>query len=393
MAFNANRMYGINHVSLAKTSEKLGSGYRINRSADDAAGLAISEKIRRQIRGLSQASLNAQDGISMVQSAEGALNETHEMLQRMNELCIKSANDTMTSEDREYAQMEIRQSMQEIDRIAGIATFNDRKLFDGLDQTKCTAVAGGVKVNGAAGTVTQPTGDQDATYTMNPLQLGDSVELIDKAGNTQYYQIATRDQIRSADAAAHDGSAADKPKLVTVDDALWDIGKALARYNANENADEAQSVTAYYSGNDGKFNLRFNGPLDVKLQVGAEKDQYIEFKINSINTATLGLEDLDVRGNDNTKAAEGIDLLKSAISQISRERAKLGAVQNRLEHTIRNLDNVAENTTAAESLIRDTDMPKALVTQSIQSMVQDAGFTLMAQANQSNRGVLAMIGA
>ncbi len=168
-AMNSNRQLGITTNVQAKSSEKLSSGYRINRAADDAAGLAISEKMRRQVRGLTQASANAQDGISAVQTAEGALNEVHDMLQRMNELCVQAANDTLTYDDREMIQDEIYGVMDEIGRVGASTTFNTLKLLDGTPQTKGNAIVGGVTINGAVGTVTQATEESDAFYQINPL--------------------------------------------------------------------------------------------------------------------------------------------------------------------------------------------------------------------------------
>lgn len=270
LASNANRMYGINDAALKTSTEKLSSGYRINRSSDDAAGLAVSETMRRQIRGLSQASQNAQNGISMAQAAEGGLVEAHEMLQRMNELCNKAANDLLTAEDREYIQKEIDHSILELDRLSNIATFNDINMLGGNN-----------------GDLTQP--------------------------------------------------------------------------------------------------------FHVKLQVGTESNQLVEFDISSVNATILGVADIDVRGEDGTGGQAGIEKLKNAISHNSRERAKLGAVQNRLTHAIKNMDNVVENTTASESRVRDTDMAKELVNRSIRNILSKASISVSAQANQSNNGVMALI--
>ena len=265
-AMNSQRMLGITMNRQSKSSEKLSSGYKINRAADDAAGLAISEKMRRQIRGLSQASLNAQDGISCVQTAEGALNEVHDMLQRSNELCVKAANDTNTSLDRKYIQDEIKQLKTEIDRVAQTTTFNERMLLDG------------------------------------------------------------------------------------------------------------------------KFK-------SVGLHVGAESTSAnrITLTIKSMNTTGLGIQKLTVSGSTAANARAGIDLIKKAIKTLSTQRSELGAVQNRLEHTIANLDNVVENTTAAESQIRDTDMAAEMVKYSNNNILAQAGQAMLAQSNQANQGVLALL--
>lgn len=264
-AMNSNRQLGITTGIQAKSSEKLSSGYKINRAADDAAGLAISEKMRRQVKGLTQASANAQDGISVVQTAEGALNEVHEMLQRMNELATKAANDTLQSTDRSYIQSEITQLATEITRTATATEFNNQQLLDGS----------------------------------------------------------------------------------------------------------------------------FTGK---NLQVGSETDaqNQILVSIGSMSATTIGVNALDVSSHDLSKAA--ITSIKTALNTVSEQRSNLGAVQNRLEHTIKNLDNVVENTQAAESQIRDTDMATEMVKYSNNNILAQAGQSMLAQANQSNQGVLSLLG-
>ena len=263
-AMNSNRMLGLTTASQAKSTEKLSSGYKINRAADDAAGLAISEKMRRQIRGLTQASANAQDGISCVQTAEGALNEVHDMLQRMNELAVKAANGTNQSVDRAYIQLEVKALKSEIDRVSQTTTFNERALLDGTFKS-------------------------------------------------------------------------------------------------------------------------------VALQVGAEgtSSNQIKLTIKSINTAGLSLTNTTVSTDASAKSA--ITSIKNAIKTLNEQRANLGAIQNRLEHTINNLDNVVENTTAAESQIRDTDMASEMVKFSNNNILMQAGQAMLAQANQSNQGVMSLL--
>ncbi len=263
-AMNSNRMLGLTTNSLAKTTEKLSSGYKVNRAADDAAGLAISEKMRRQIRGLTQASANAQDGISCVQTAEGALNEVHDMLQRMNELATKAANDTNTTEDQDYINMEVQALKSEINRVASTTTFNQQNLLDG-------------------------------SFT-------------------------------------------------------------------------------------GKH-----------LQVGAESGQYIDISIKPMTASGLGITST-FSVSTQTKAAAAISTIKAAISSLNKQRAALGAIQNRLEHTIKNLDNIAENTQAAESQIRDTDMATEMVRYSNNNILSQAGQSMLAQSNQANQGVLSLLG-
>ncbi|MCM1563236.1 MAG: flagellin [Clostridium sp.] len=261
-AMNSNRMLGLTTASQAKSTEKLSSGYKINRAADDAAGLAISEKMRRQVRGLTQASANAQDGISMVQTAEGALNEVHDMLQRINELAVKGENGTLTASDRSYINSEVQQLMSEIDRVASTTTFNEKNLLTG-----------------------------------------------------------------SCD--------------------------------------------------------------NVDLQVGAETGQHITLEIEAMSCKSIGLS-----GSVKDAASAGAlnTSVKAAIAKVNEQRSTLGAVQNRLEHTISNLDNIVENTTSAEAAIRDTDMATEMVQYSNNNILAQAGQAMLAQSNQANQGVLSLLG-
>ena len=430
-AMNGNRMYGITSRAKAKSSEKLSSGYRINRSADDAAGLAISEKMRRQIRGLTQASFNSQDGISMVQTAEGALNEVHDMLQRMNELCVKAATGTLTEDDRGYIQEEIYAITDEIDRIGATTRFNDIKLFDGLPQTKTTPVMPSGTINGGKGVITPATDDKDAYYTIDNVRSGDIAfipsygikpdtyymastagEIADYTRQRQEYladlaeyerQKAIYDQDPSAPGAVEpvmptevperDGSSADKPKMVDMQEFHREIAMDLLRENLRANSDLADSASVTYVIGAAKtdFYIHLYGPLPVSIQVGADEGQTYDFTINPVNASRLGVLDINVKDNDGSGAKAGIAKVKSAIDKTNSERAYLGAVQNRLEHIVKNLDNVVENTTAAESRIRDTDMASEMQKYSNLSVLQQAGQTILAQANQSKQGVLSLL--
>ncbi len=265
-AMNSNRMLGVTSSTQSKSTEKLSSGYKINRAADDASGLAISEKMRRQIRGLTQASANAQDGISCVQTAEGALNEVHDMLQRMNELAVKAANGTNQEEDRDYIQSEVDALVDEIDRVASTTTFNEKMLLNGDFKNE-------------------------------------------------------------------------------------------------------------------------------ELQVGAEgtEGNQIKITISAITSAKLGVSGVKVNGENGVKAKAAISTIKTAIKTLNKQRSDLGAIQNRLEHTIKNLDNVVENTTAAESQIRDTDMATEMVKYSNNQILAQAGQAMLAQSNTANQGVLSLL--
>ncbi|NLL75897.1 MAG: flagellin [Clostridiales bacterium] len=265
-AMNSNRMLGITTNTQAKSTEKLSSGYKINRAADDAAGLSISEKMRRQIRGLSQASTNAQDGVSLAQTAEGALAEVQDMLQRINELSVKSSNGTYTTTQRQYIADEINQLTSEIDRVATTTKFNDMLLFSA-----------------------------DATFN---------------------------------------------------------------------------------------------------LQIGAEKGEQLSLTTKAMTSTALGLSATALAWSTDTTgstSADYIPTIKTALERVASARSSLGAYQNRLEHTINNLDNIVENTQAAESRVRDTDMATEMVKYSNNNILTQAGQAMLAQANQSNQGVLSLL--
>ena len=264
-AMNSNRMLGLTTSAQAKSTEKLSSGYRVNRAADDAAGLAISEKMRRQIKGLTQASRNAQDGISCVQTAEGALGEVHDMLQRMNTLANQASNDTMTEADRGYLNQEIQQLKSEIDRVQSTTTFNEQNLLTGSFQ-------------------------------------------------------------------------------------------------------------------------------DKNLQVGAEKGQFIAISITSMKSDDIGLSQLSISGATNSNAQNAISQIKSALASVSSQRADLGAVQNRLEHTINNLSVMTENVQDAEANIRDVDVAKEMMEYTKNNILNQAAQAMLAQANQLPQGVLQLLG-
>lgn len=312
-AMNSNRMLNVNTQTQAKSTEKLSSGYKINRAADDAAGLSISEKMRRQIRGLTQASANAQDGISCVQTAEGALNEVHDMLQRMNELAVKGENGTLQSVDQSYIQSEISQLMQEIDRVSDTTTFNEQNLLDG-------------------------------SFTGKGLQVG-------------------------AESGQH-------------------IGISITAMSVKNLAAKASGDKYTYYEADGE---KKSGTMNEDMAKNViDKFMSKDYK------GTTGKGSFDP--NDKTKFATQKDFaslnafVKSALNTVSKQRSDLGAVQNRLEHTINNLDNVVENTTSAESRIRDTDMATEMVKYSNNNILAQAGQAMLAQANQANQGVLSLLG-
>ena len=461
-AMNANRMLGITTGSLAKSTEKLSSGYKVNRAADDAAGLAISEKMRKQIRGLDQASANAEDGISAVQTAEGALTEVHDMLQRMNELAVKAANGTMSTDDRQTVQDEVEQLLTEIDRVAETTKFNELYMLKGDTSDKTVKLS--AKDAGLDGKLV--TGANSATFTISTLKLGDSVSIGGKTytigdatpknvadsvaaltmatgsqvtlNGVQYTivdtandedeakNLITKDTIEdrinngkltsvkfngktynvitdNAGGAA-DGVDDNESSIITADKAYEYMAQELALANnvgANKtqisiDANNAQEVIK------GKDTVQFvfdraeattKEDLNFSLHVGADADMTnkISVKIASLDTTGLGIAGLNVKDKTGISATYAIDSIADAIAKVSAQRSSLGAIQNRLEHTINNLDNVVETTTAAESQIRDTDMAEEMVKYSKNNILQQAGQSMLAQANQANQGVLSLL--
>ena len=376
-AMNANRMLGMTTGSLSKSTEKLSSGYRINRAADDAAGLTISEKMRKQIRGLDQASTNAEDGVSAVQTAEGALTEVHSMLQRMNELAVQASNGTNSEDDRKAIQDEISQLTTEIDRVAETTKFNETYLLKG--DSKGTAKDIMLKPHdaGLVGTwgdvADEPT---KKTFTIAELKENDKITI----GGEEYTIIddngtESKNSIKAATAYG---------KIKTELKAANDVGASKTKSTV-EQADNVFTITL------GKAATK--EALSFSLHVGSDADMTnkINVEIETMNSAYLGIQDLNVKDDSGKAATYAIDAIADAVSKVSSQRSALGAVQNRLEHTIDNLDNVVENTTSAESRIRDTDMAEEMVAYSKNNILQQAGQSMLAQANQANQGVLSLL--
>ena len=448
-AMNSNRMLGLTTTSQAKSTEKLSSGYKINRAADDAAGLSISEKMRKQIRGLTQASSNAQDGISAVQTAEGALNEVQDMLQRMNELAVKSANGTNSETDRTYIQNEIDQLTTEIDRVSETTKFNETYLLKGDKAVNAykfkyaNMTARQATATGVAGTTftTAPTitfenaSTSEIAEEQNALMKeltknGVAVSQAKGATTVSYsvtgYDVTADGKISkngkllatvTATAATKD-DANDRTENLkfTAGDTARAAGKAQY-YDADGNKIAANGLNDYVQTTDGTVisptgkklydavgnEVAFDtdavaaettkGALTLKLHVGADAtdNNQISVAIDAMSADGLGVAGLKVDGSDDTNAKDAIDTIKAAIQKVSTQRSALGAVQNRLEHTINNLDNVVENTTSAESQIRDTDMATEMVKYSNNNILSQAGQAMLAQANQSNQGVLSLL--
>ena len=494
-AMNANRMLNVTTSQQSKATEKLSSGYKINRAADDAAGLSISEKMRKQIKGLDQASTNAQDGISAVQTAEGALTEVHSMLQRMNELATQAANGTNSESDRSSIQDEIDQLTTEIDRVAETTKFNETYLLKGNGKTSTVKIA--AQDAGIKGTLTG-VGTGTAVFKMAALKFGDSITI----GSKGYTIGTTIEDIRNVitsgkltDNTQVVKSAVGNGSIVTINGTEYTVVTDSKNVDATENKLMATQIAALVQDGDkvivgtqtmvamtesaktgkvdgigdndasvisakkaysliadelrkassigadagseakvakqadlkmkdaagadktvaeanwadaGQFatdntqvtfiinegSVKKNQGLQMGLHVGADADETnkISFTIDTMNSAGLGVQGLNLVDKTGAKATYAIDAISDAISKVSAQRSALGAVQNRLEHTINNLDNVVENTTSAESQIRDTDMAETMVEYSKNNILAQAGQSMLAQANQSNQGVLSLLG-
>ena len=534
-AMNANRMLNVTTGQQAKSTEKLSSGYRINRAADDAAGLTISEKMRKQIKGLDRASTNAEDGVSSVQTAEGALTEVHSMLQRMNELATQASNGTNSESDRSAIQDEISQLTTEIDRVSETTKFNETYLLKGdenggttqntinahdaglagkltgvgtgaakftanklsagskvtiagqeytiddttvggkvesfslkdgnaatdfgvVGKTNATtsfsvadwAAGGSIQVNGktaiaqtSAATANDllvkineqlaADGEFEATLDNNTITItakeagtktalavtgnvktGSAVVATTTDGDDAgYVAFKDEDEMKAALAAGKEIKKTDKNTAAVADtDYAALIGgnngkittanayKLMAREletasNIGTDSDKKATVT---NNNDGTFDItegkaETSAKLSFSLHVGADADMTnkINVDIESMSAAGLGIKGLNVKDTTGMSATYAIDAIADAISKVSEQRSALGAVQNRLEHTISNVDNVVENTTSAESRIRDTDMASEMVNYSKNNILAQAGQSMLAQANQSNQGVLSLL--
>ena len=396
-AANANRMLNVTTSAQSKSTEKLSSGYKINRAADDAAGLSISEKMRKQIKGLDRASTNAQDGVSAVQTAEGALTEVHSMLQRMNELATQSANGTNSTTDRKAIQDEVDQLTKEIDRVSATTKFNETYLLKGDTKTadKASFMKSGYAI--ADGVTLYAEGDTKKTE-LNQNTLKAALD----AGKKVYKDVSGKATlaVKDTDYAYVTKLYDETGKALSAEDALKAVTKQPdTKFYANDKGKaaggfEVKNATSTYDETTNKGYIQqfdVNGKLSFNLHVGADSstDNKISVDIDSMSAAGIGVKGLKVDTEEDATGA--IDRISDAIQKVSSQRSSLGAVQNRLEHTINNLDNVVENTTSAESRIRDTDMAKEMVNYSKNNILAQAGQSMLAQANQSNQGVLSLL--
>jgi flagellin len=359
-AINSYRQLVTNQAGQAKSTEKLSSGLRINRAGDDAAGLAISEKMRGQIRGLEQAQRNAQDGISMIQTAEGGLNETHSILQRMRELAVQSANDTLTSTDRTSIQTEATQLTSELDNISSNTKFNTMSLLDG---SLGVARSGGTLLTTVTGlsnlTDINVTGaHKSTTYTITA-SAGGAISLTDSVTGYKVTLSAVGDGAQTLDFGPMG------VKITTASD--FDVSAA-----------DFNGLTVLTGANN-----------SANFQVGSDKGQTMSIAINDMSSSALSVDSLDY--TTQSGAAAAIATVDSAIVTVSTQRANLGAYQNRLEHSINNLSASNENLTASESRIRDVDMAKEMMESTKLGILQQAAQAMLAQANQQPQGVLQLL--
>ena len=514
-AMNANRMLSGVSSAQSKSTEKLSSGYRINRAADDAAGLSISEKMRGQIRGLNQASTNAQDGISLIQTAEGALNESHSILQRMRELSVQAANGTETDDDREAVQNEIEQLQSELTRISDTTEFNTMKLLDGSQSgskvqasvsksaatgatTNYAAVA---QVNTSAKDVGELLSGKSMTYSITVLDKnnnatttsvtvsydGTTNKFTDKDGNELGTATGTKATIEETAAAiakalsntslgdkfdiendtakikltTKDASDSPNSVLISVDGAAGEVASAqptgseaytsinakIGAYDGTGNIEDkiftvngekfayvtdpsklgddykdvnyvqtektdgtvsdkdATAMAKLISAKTGinaetdktaasSVNLKPSTTATgkgIELQIGANEGQTMSFTLDDMSADALGVGGSSVNLSTQESAKTATTTIDAAIKKVSAARGKMGAVQNRLEHTINNLDTASENLQTAESRIRDTDMAEEMVNYSKNSILAQAGQSMLAQANQANQGVLTLL--
>ena len=384
-ALNAHRNMGVNNTNAGKSMEKLSSGLRINRAGDDAAGLAISEKMRGQIRGLEQSSRNAADGISMIQTAEGALNETTNILQRMRELAVQASNDTNTESDRNEIQKEIDALTEEVDRIANNTEFNTQKLLNGNKSG-----VGGEIVNEA---VNAQQGQFEVIFTAAELKNGAKLTI-----DGETYEIT------AGDANALDTTLKNslEAKFTDYNFTVTTAGKITITQKQGKEADK-ESMRISLDGKTATVDVKNKGVSakeeevsegKAHVQVGANAKQSMSIEIGDMRAEALGIKDKD--GNSlSVKSAEdankAIEAFDAALNAVSSQRANLGAVQNRLEYTISNLDNTAENLTSAESTLRDVDMASEMMEYSKNNILNQAAQAMISQANQQPQNVLQLL--
>lgn len=386
-AMNANRQLGVTSGAQAKSAEKLSSGYKINRAGDDAAGLKISEKMRSQIRGLDKASDNAQDGISLIQTAEGALNESHSILQRMNELAVQGANDTNQSIDRDAINQELDALTEELNRISETTQFNKQNLLDGNFKDKNLQVGANAKQKIAI-----------SIDCMNADALGLGKETVKQGGNTptkvvyngmsfKYKTSMTVGSNKTSAIAAFKESISKKVGGASNFIAQYDDTTGSIYYKATIDGKEKRFASATTA----QKSYLADQQAIVEKAINDDFQKYVKTSKASATAGGNGEIRNKARVDDYEAANNTITYVQNAINTVSTQRSALGALQNRLEHTVANLDNVSENTQSAESRIRDTDMASEMVQYSKNNILAQAGQSMLAQANQSTQGVLSLL--
>ncbi|MBV4430586.1 flagellar hook-associated protein FlgL [Clostridium tyrobutyricum] len=408
MANNALRNMNINSNNAAKSMQKLSSGLRINTAADDAAGLAISEKMRGQINGLNQASSNAQDGNSLIQTAEGALNETHSILQRMRTLAVQSANDTNTDDDRTQIQSEMNQLEDEISTIGNTTQFNTKNLLDGsmgkavdatanINTNKSLTGVSGAKITSATTVLTAlsdvngknlgiTTGDKinisytvDGQYQTNSITVSTASTLSNIVSNIKTTAAST--------ASFNDGTISLTSVTTGLAGAIEGLTITVTDSDGVKNTDATNALSSFEETTAARDAKTSSGA--ALLQIGANTGQNMSIDINDMRAESLGVASLDVSTQD--KANVAIKVIDTATQKVSTERAKLGALSNRLDHTINNLGTSSENLTAAESRIRDVDMASEMSQYSKDNILSQAAQAMLAQANQQPQQVLQLL--
>ena len=382
-ALNAHRNMNVNNTAAGKSMEKLSSGLRINRAGDDAAGLAISEKMRGQIRGLTQASRNSADGISMIQTAEGALNETTNILQRMRELAVQASNDTNTTSDREEIQKEINALTEEVDRIANNTEFNTQKLLNGS------------KSGEAGDLVREEVEEKKGIFKIDlaaELKDGDKLVIDGKVIKFDAAKANDNNTIKNELERVlekYTVTVTDKKSIKLEQKIGTDKDDFKASLNGNDLGDKAKVQTEGVTARAEEFSEG-----KVSVQVGANASQSMSIEIGDMRAQALKIVNDKGRGlsvETAQSANEAITAFDAALNAVSSQRANLGAVQNRLEYTISNLDNTAENLTSAESTLRDVDMAKEMMEYSKNNILNQAAQAMISQANQQPQNVLQLL--
>lgn len=428
LALNTNRQLGITGNNQSKSMEKLSSGSRINRAGDDAAGLSISEKMRGQIRGLNMASKNAQDGISLIQTAEGALTESHAILQRMRELSVQAANDTNTDGDRGDIQNEVKELVSELDRIGNTTEFNTKKLLDGSAVGVKDTVKGTIKFSNNTGLKVTNSGlanlNKIASEGNTKTKYNGAVTIVKVGGNSSSGTTAnglsgdtfkavladgTEININKVITGGGSGKSADGKYGIKITDTTITLSGAGFASGATAGAitltlsNTAATSGNLKAGNDDAWKVgesvtftigkheKSQDKLDesVMLQIGANAGQTSFVSVSDMRAEALGVKKLDV--SDKFKAMNSVETVQLALNKVSAQRSSLGAMQNRLEHSIKNIDTSAENLQGAESRIRDVDMAKEMVNLSKNNILQQAAQAMLSQSNQQPQGVLGLL--